>query len=263
MQPSKLKSVIKRMEARELCIHPFAQRRLVLANLKRLKQNLDLDAIGVIHAVQYEIEGKLAIWVIDGQTRIRALVDSGLGEWIVEVKIHLDATDDERASALFLKLNNRSPVSPFDKFENELRAAMPEAIGVSEISKAHGLKIARHGGDGTISSVSALKRIFREDGGKSLSATLGIITGAWGRSPAALEGKIIEGISILVQRYNGKMEIPSLVSVLSKYPAGPSKLLGSARGLTEFSKMSLSKSVAQVVLTRYNYHRRSGTLDPL
>lgn len=263
MSATKPKAVIKKIAAEDLRIHPYAQRRMVEGNLARLKQDMDLDAIGVIHAVEYEIDGETAVWVIDGQTRVRALCDLGFGEWLVEVKIHLDVTDDARASALFLKLNNRSPVSPYDKFENELRAGLPEAVGVHQVATEHKIKIARHCAEGVAACISSLKKGYRHDGGASLSRTLDVITGAWGRTPAALEGKIIEGICLFVSRYNGAMELPSLITTLAKFPGGPSRLLGNARGLTDVSKASLVKCVGQVALNRYNQGRRSGKLDPL
>jgi hypothetical protein len=267
MPKGKLKavSVMKKMEARELfdSIHPFAQRRIVRANLERLKREFDLDAIGVIHAVQYEIKGRLAVWVIDGQTRITALKELDLGDWVVDVKVHLDATDDRCACALFLKLNHRAPVSPYDKFLNELTSEMPEAVGVTGIIKSHGLMISRNGGDGLLVCISALKKVFRRDGGKSLSAALRVITEAWGSRSAALEGKIIDGISILIRGYKTKLEIPSLVSVLSKYPGGPSALVGDARGVADNSKAPLSRCVAHVVINQYNRNRRTGKLAPL
>ena len=134
------RSKFMRVEARSLRVHPLAQRRLVPSKLKKLMADLDLDAIGVLHCVEYEIDGVLAIWIIDGQHRWRALMDHGFGEWLVEVKIHTEVTDNARASELFLKLNDRAVVSPFDRFQNEVGAHMPAAVGATRILQARDLR---------------------------------------------------------------------------------------------------------------------------
>ena len=233
------------------------------AKLKKLIAELDLDAIGVLHAVEYPVDGKPGIYVIDGQHRLRALMDHGFGEWLVEVKIHLDATDDARASALFLKLNDRSPVGPFDKFMNEIRAGLPDALGVVAATKKQGLTISRHVADGAIACVSALKRVYLLDGGSTLSLTLGALTTAWGRTSEAVEGKLVEGVGLLFSRYNGSIDQAALVKKLAKYRGGAPALLGDAKGLMSFRKSTLSRCVAERVVETYNVGRRTGRLDPL
>ena len=111
---------IVQMEARELEIHPHAQRKINQAKLKEMRENFDLDAVGVIHAVQQMVKGKLHTYVVDGQHRVKNLLALGLGEWLVEVVVHSDVTDDARAAQLFLELNNRASVSAYSKFQNEV-----------------------------------------------------------------------------------------------------------------------------------------------
>src|SRR5690606_15270957 len=108
---NKTKTKLVKVRADTLAVHPYAQRDLVPSKLKKLMTDLDLDAIGVLHAVEYPIRGQAKLWVIDGQHRLHALLEHGFGEWEVEVKIHVDVDNDARASQLFLKLNDRSPVS--------------------------------------------------------------------------------------------------------------------------------------------------------
>jgi hypothetical protein len=145
-----------KMRADALAPHPFAQRELVPARLRKLMAELDLDAIGVLHAVEYPIKGKSGIWIVDGQHRWRALMDNGFGEWVVDVKIHLDVNDDARASKIFVRLNDRSPVNPFCKFKNRLRAGEEDAIGINDIMLAQGMKIGASTADGCISGIASL-----------------------------------------------------------------------------------------------------------
>ena len=62
-----------KIRADQLQPHPLAQRDTVPSRLKKLVQNLDLDAIGVLHAVEYAINGEKGTWIIDGQRRVGIL----------------------------------------------------------------------------------------------------------------------------------------------------------------------------------------------
>jgi hypothetical protein len=255
---------VTKVRADQLQPHPFAQREgIPQANLKRIKDNLDLDAIGVLHIVRYPINGKTGDWIVDGQTRWRALMDHGLGEWEVEVKIHLDVKDDSRAADLFLKLNTRASVSPFDKFRNALLAKDDEAIGMQDIALKYGVKIASQSADGCIAGISAMRDAYRFDGGDSLDKALGTTIAAWGKRASGLEGKTIKGMAMVYARFNGVIDQASLAKKLAKYPGGPSGLIGDARGLTEFNKGSLTRCIAMRVIDTYNLGRRDGKLDPL
>jgi len=251
------------MRADTLAIHPHAQRDLVPSKLKKLLSNFDLDAIGVLHAVEYPINGVSKVWVIDGQHRLRALLDHGFGEWQVEVKIHTEATDDVRAAQLFLKLNDRASVMPYDKFVNEAKANNPDALGVLAITNRHGLEIAKANADGKLTCVSTLKSLYKVDQGKTLNFVLGLIKEAWGTKSTALEGKLIEGIGAVVARYRESIDRDSLVNKLSKYPGGASGLVGDAKGMNQYRRTTLSKCVAERVIETYNTGRRSGKLDPM
>jgi hypothetical protein len=257
------KSKFVRVEAQSLRIHPFAQRELVPSKLKKLMAELDLDAIGVLHAVEYEIGGVHAIWIIDGQHRWRALMEHGFGEWEVEVKIHLDVTDNARASELFLKLNDRAVVSPYDKFDNEVKAAFPAAVGIVQILQDRGLRVTRNAADGRVCCVTAMKKLYLADEGRSLRLTLDTAVAAWGKTASAVEGKLIEGLGLVYSTYNGSIDRAAMVKKLAKYPGGASALIGDAKGLKNLRKTSLSRCVAEKVIETYNAGRKTGRLNPL
>ncbi len=256
-------SKITRIRADQLQPHPLAQREVVPSRLKKLKENLDLDAIGVLHIVQYPIGGKNGYWIIDGQHRWRALMDHGLGEWEVEVKFHLDAKDDARASALFLRLNDRSPVEPFDKFLNELKAKDEDATGMNDIALTHGCKISRQSADGCIAGISHMRNAYRLDGGKSLDKAVSTIIAAWGKRASGLEGKTIQGMAMVYARFNGVIDQASLAQKLAKYSGGPAGLVGDARGLSDLKKSRLTNCIAERIIDTYNKGRSAGKLDPL
>lgn len=244
----------------ELRIHPVAQRRLVQRHLRRMMATLDLDAIGTIHVVHYPINGELAYWVIDGQHRVVAIQQHGLGEWKVKAEIH-ECTDDSTASGLFIKLNRRAFVDAYDLFANEVTAGEPAAVGVTEICSDLGLKIDRQGRDGHVACVNSLRTLWMKDEGATLRETLELLIAAAGCTRAAMEGKLIEGVGRFLGSFNGQVDRGVLAGKLAKYPGGPGAILGNAKGLRRLSNnQSLSSCVAEILVTLYNSGRRTGRL---
>lgn len=253
----------QKMRADQLLIHPRAQRERSNGHIKRLCEKLDLDAIGTIHAVEYSINGKTGPWVVDGQHRILALIERGMGEWEVQVAIHVDIKNDARASELFLSLNTRLNVGPYDRFINELSAGHDEAVGVTDIAKKFGLAISKQSGDGLLACVMSLKKTYKFDDGKALTRALEWGTQAWGKRAAGLEGKVIEGLSLVARSNNGNVDNSAMIHKLAKYQGGPSAMLGDSKGRVEYLGGSLSRAVAATVIDTYNLGRRAGKLDPL
>lgn len=257
-------SKMVKVRADSLKVHPYAQRDLVPAKLKKLTADMDLDAIGVLHGVEYGVKGHgEGIYIIDGQHRLMALLELGFGEWMVEVKVHLDADNDARASELFLKLNDRSPVHPYDKFTNAVRAGDEAAVGIQDLASRRSLSISRSAGAAKLTCVSALRNVWGVDKGKTLGRTLDITMQAWGTKAAGLEGKLVEGVAHVVCRYNGVLDRIAFVSKLSKYPGGPAGLIGDAKGRRQYQKASLPRCIAAAAIESYNSGRRSGKLDLL
>jgi hypothetical protein len=250
-----------KVRADKLQPHPDAQREISNARVKKLMTDFDLDAVGTIHAVEYPIKGKSALWIVDGQHRWRALMDLGFGEWEIDVKLHLGVRDEASASGLFLKLNDRLTVRPFDKFKNRLQAKDDDAVAVNDIVLKHGLRISANSADGCIVGIASLEKTYRMDEGEALDKTLGVTTQAWGKRP--YDAKVIEGIGMVFARFNGTIDQPAMVKKLAKYPGGSPGLIGDARGLMEFAKKPLARCIAERVIDTYNLGRRIGKLDPL
>lgn len=252
-----------KMRADALAVHPTAQRELNTSYLKRLTESFDLDAVGTIHAVEYPINGKRGTWIVDGQHRVLALIQLGFGEWICDVMVHIDVKNDAKASELFLRLNKRLTVSPYDRFTNEVRAKDEIAVGIDDIVRKFGLRVGRNSGDGTIACAMALKKAYRMDEGKSLTRALTWLTQAYGKRASALEGKLVEGMAIFGHRNNGTVEDESLIKKLAKYPGGAPAVIGDAKGRMQFKRGSLAMSIASLMVDTYNSGRRADRLDPM
>jgi len=260
---NKPKYEMLKVEVRMLRIHPIAQRKLVQANVKRIYDNLDLDAIGVIHAVRYPIKGATALWVVDGQSRVVALTRHEFGEWKVDVKVHLDVQDDRAACKLFKLLNTRSAVAAYDYYLACFHAGETDICEIEKILRKFHLRSSRQKGDGQVAAVGCLVRAYRLDEGQSLSKALGLIAEAWGTKMAALDGKLLEGLALLISKYSGKLEIPALTNTMSKYRGGPGNLTGVAKNLKEYNQISMPRAIARAVIDAYNLHRKAGKLDPI
>lgn len=254
----------QKVRADSLLIHPYAQRELSKSRVKKLREKLDLDAIGTIHAVEYAPKDyKSGLYVVDGQHRIRALVEEGMGEWEVLVSIHVDVKNDERASELFLNLQDRLAVSSADKFINELQAKDDIVVGIDDILRQQGVKFSKASGDGSVACPISLKRSYKLDDGKALHRGMGWITHAWGKRSEGLEGKIIEGLSLVASANNGNIDDAAMVIRLAKYAGGPSALLGDAKGRVRYHRGSLARAVASTIIDSYNSGRKTGRLAPI
>lgn len=251
---------MREIEARYLRPHPTAQRGLPARRLKQIKEELDLDVIGVLHAVEYPIDGVPGLWIVDGQTRLTALMESDLGSWKVEVMVHLDALTDARASQLFLFLNNRTNINPYDRYANELQAGSVPAVHMTQIVQSHGLKVSDAHRDGHIAAPVALRSAYALDRGVSLDDALGMIVAAWGDRNEAMDGKLIEGISHFIHRYGRqRIDIQALTQKLSKYKGGPSGLLGDAKGQRRYGASTLVAAITNQVVAVYNLGRRTNS----
>lgn len=259
--PKRPKTKLVRVQAGKLRIHPSAQRVLNPTRLASIQERTNLDAIGVLHAVEYTIKGVFAMWIVDGQHRWTALMYHGLGEWEVEVMVHLDIKDDAAAHQLFLDLNNRASVGPFDKFKNELGAGQDVAVGVDRVVRRHGFKVDRWSADGTIVCIEALKAIYQKDEGHALSKAIETAREAWGRTTGAVEAQILKGLGNIFATYNGGVDQVALVKKLAKFPGGPSGIISSARAIKSLRAASVAKCVEEVMVDEYNKGRRVGLLE--
>lgn len=248
----KKRNRLRDVPAQELKIHPKAQRLLNPTKLRGIVASCDLDAIGTVHVVEKDDE----LYVIDGQHRVTALIRLGLGEWPVRCEIH-DVAGDAEASALFLKLNTRAVVNPYDHFRNEVYAGDPVAAGAEEIVTKLGLRVSRQSGDGNVAAVASIKRVYAIDDGKTLSDVLESLTTSYGQTADAVEGKLIDGLATVYSRLNGEIDRDVLKKKLAKYPGGAPAIIGDARGLSRIRNQSVARSVAEVVVETYNRGRRT------
>jgi hypothetical protein len=217
------------LPARILEIHPNAQGQLIHKHLRYLIENMDFASIGMIHAVHCAIGGVVAYWVVDGQHRVRALVDGGWPDYQVLVAIHDEVTNEKDAAQLYRRLSKVKIQQKFDDFRTGVIAGDVKAVSVDRILRRNALTAVRGGkGNNQVNCVAALYAMFALDGtGRALDHALATAKGAWGAAPAALEGHLLKGLAKLYA-LNPNIEFASMVNKLARHGT-PSQLVGQAR----------------------------------
>ncbi len=228
-------------------INPLAQRDLRPARVARLAAVFDLEQMGaptVSHRGDW-------YYVIDGQHRIEAL-KCWLGCWQdqqVQCWAYEGLTEAEEAE-VFLKLNDVLAVSAFAQFRVAVQAGRAGEADVNRIVRALGLRISQARSGGAISAVGTLRRVYARGGAAVLSRALRIIRDAYG--DAGLDGPVIDGISLLCQRYNGEVDDERVISRLSTAHGGVSGLISRAGQLRQTTGNATAQCVAAAAVEVIN-----------
>lgn len=252
----KRKFSVDHLPFNSLALDPEYQRELIPARVKHLVENWNLEDVGAITVSVRTGDPKRA-YVIDGQHRYRAAMELGLGSTKVMCHVYRGLTKEEEARK-FLTANDSRAVKPFDKYRAGLVSGDPVATGTRDVVEANGWRVTGQAGDGQIACVGQLMKLYERDPAL-LEDTLKVTTETWGTKAGAVEAPILGGLSIVLGRFNGELDRAALAKKLAK-SGSPSTLLGDAKGYAEYTKGTVRRSVAEIVLTIYNKGRRSGQL---
>lgn len=229
---------------------------------KKLAEGFDPDGIGV-PIVSRRDDGTF-VW-LDGQNRGELMRRAGWGDQKIQCRVFNGLTRAQEAS-LFLIHNDNRRVMPIYKFLARVTAGDPNAVAIVRIAKRVGWKVSDQGGDGAIAAVVALEKVFQMDqkddhpGGDVLEIVLRTVTEAWGFKSEAADGRILQGLGALFNRFGDSVNRAVLVQKLAAFPAGPSGVLGKARGMQQFQGGTVAHCVAETVVNAYNARRRTNVL---
>lgn len=253
---------IEEHPASSLTLDERIQRAIRPGHLKTMTSNLDLDALGVI-IVSRRDDGTLA--VLDGQHRIRALANAGMGEWLVTCKVFDGLTIPEEAG-LFRRYNTTSKTNALEDLLKAIVEGEPEAVAINKIARRNGLTIALQSGPGKIACATAMRKVFRagEMGPAALGFALHVGVQAWGAHSDSVDGHIVQGLGDLYVRYGEDIDRAALIRKLAKHKGGARGLIGQAKTLASLEHLTMHRGVARVALGLYNRGRReNGQLPPL
>jgi ParB-like nuclease domain len=226
-------------------VNPLAQRDLNPARVAKLAASFDPEQMGaptVSHRGGW-------YYLVDGQHRVAAL-EQWLTDWEgQQIQCWCYEGLSETAEAeLFLTLNDTLPVAAFSKFKVSVQAGRGPEADVDRIVRALGLRIAR--GSGGICAVATLRRVYIRGGAAVLSRALRIIRDAYGE--AGLDGPVIDGISLLCQRYDGDLSEQRVVERLSAAHGGVSGLISRAGQLRQSTGSAAAQCVAAAAVEVIN-----------
>lgn len=256
------RSKIEEHPAASLFMDERVQRAIRPQHLKSIAAKLDLDAVGVV-IVSRRPDGKLA--VLDGQHRIRALIDAGMGEWPVTCKV-FDGLEIPDEAGLFRRYNTTSKTTSYEDLVKAITEGDPEAIAIDKIAQRNGLKISDQTGPATIACASALRKVYRsgEAGPAALAFALHVGVTAWGAHSDSVDGHLVRGLGDFYLRYGEDIDRGALIKKLAKHKGGARGCIGQAKTLAGLMHVTTHRGVAQLVLGLYNRGRReNGQLPPL
>jgi hypothetical protein len=226
-------------------VNPLAQRGLNQARVNQLAASFDIEQMGA------PVASHRGDWfyLVDGQHRVAAL-KLWLGRW-EDQQIQCwtyEGLSEAQEAELFLKQNDTLTVGAFSKFKVSVQAGRDTEADVDRIVRALGLRIAR--GSGGISAVATLRRVYARGGPAVLSRALRIIRDAYGE--AGLDGPVIDGISLLCQRYDGDLSEQRAIQRLSAAHGGVSGLVSRAGQLRQSTGSAPAQCVAAAAVEVIN-----------
>jgi Family of unknown function (DUF6551) len=229
----------------EMRFSSLAQRGLKPARVDYLVANFDLDQLGY-PVVNRRADGSL--YVIDGQHRIEALRQLGLGDQLIECVTFTGLTEEEEAKR-FLRRNDVLPVGAFPKFMIGVTAGEPEPVQIKYIVERAGLQVSLDNQPGSIHAVGALRRAFRRSP-ESLDRGLRLIMNAYG--DAGLLASTIDGFSLFLDRFNDMVDDTALAERLGSARGSVGGLLGRADALRRSTHAALNSCMAAAVVEIWN-----------
>lgn len=249
------KPEIRPLVVSTLLVDPAIQRPLDKRRVGKIAAELNLDALGVLTVSQ---RGNGDHILIDGQHRAEALKEAGQSTHKAVCRIFAGLSLAEEAE-MFRLLNNTAKPLYVDVFRVRVIEGDPNAVDIARTLKRSGWKISSSTGTAAFAAIAAFERIYNMDP-VAAERTIAVITRAWGHDPIGADGRIVEGIGLVLARHGDAVATDDLIERLSKFPAGPGALLGKARGLKELIGSTVPRAVAEVVVEEYNRRRRTKAL---
>jgi len=234
------------------------QRAMMPARVHALMGRWKLEDVG---AITVNIRGGKP-YVIDGQHRVRAAMELGLGDTKVLCHVYTGLTVEDEAHK-FLALNDARSVTPLDRYRAGLVAKDPVAIGIRDILAKHGLVIGNASPKGGVLRCVSKAVMFYGRDPDLLDRICAVLVEAWGTRSSAVEQVVFTAAGIVLDRYNGEIDQSLLVRKLAKYRGGPAALMGDARGWSDVKPISVTRAAAEIMVDVYNRGKRSGQLSPL
>ena len=201
-------------------------------------------------------------WIVDGQHRIAALKMIGLGDGLLSCEVYENLTDAEMA-LVFLGRDDRRRIDNFTKFQIACTAELPRETEVRRVVEANGLRISRTREEGSIGAVTSLLRVHDAANSQVLGQVLRTIRDAYVSDPQAFDGVVIEGLSFVFNRFNGRTNEKHFVERLSHVQQGVRGLMRRAEQQAQKTGNQKAQCVAAAAVEIYNKGARAADRLPV
>lgn len=242
----------------KMTVHENTQRELQQYRIKSLLADFDIDMLGI---PVLSLRGGV-YYIVDGQHRIEAL-KAWLGDgWEVqqiECRV-FDSLSEADEADMFDMLNNTLSVRAWDKFRVRVAAKRPTECGVKEVVESQGLRVGKSTSPSVISAVSTLVKIYQRSGPDVLARSLRILRDSY--PEAAYDTAAIDGISRLVERYNGTLDEEQAIAKLGAVRGGLTTLHAKAELMHKQTRQGRALCVAAAAVEVINSRRGGKKLPP-
>lgn len=229
---------------------------------KRAKMNEEWEpaAIGMV-SISLRRNGKHI--AVDGQHRCLVANDQSYNEDI-PAAIWEGLTLQQEA-ALFRLLNTTNKTTAVEAWTVAVTERDPVAVAIKTVLDRHGLSMSPNALKGSFAAVRTAERIVSQDNGVLLfDWAVGLITNVWGDRGDHMNGRVIEGLVLMYQRYAEDIDVDSFKERLAQVKVGQHGLLGEMEAVRTVWRVSAPVAMAHVLVGVYNQKRRAGkgTLAP-
>ena len=235
-------TTVDRLTLSDIDVDYTYQRETDPVYVRSLVAKFDPDAVGAL-SVGLRPDGTM--WVVDGQHRLKALVELGHSVWECSV---FHSSGPEHEARIFKRMNkDRKAVNAVTVFHAEVVERDATACGILAAVESAGYSIARKKSWPHIQSVSELRKVWKLGGEDLTTRVLQVIRDAWPREKDALQGCIVGGLALVLNAtgtHQGR-----LLNVVSKL--SPVFIVRESDAYASYSGQR-AKKVAGVILEHYN-----------
>lgn len=219
-----------------------------------LLARFDIDEMETPHVHE---RGDGTLYIVDGQHSVWALKqwlgtdadEQKLHCWVYSTGLSGEAAEQWEARK-FRALNHRLNTNAFDDFRLAVKAGEPVEADILRTVQTQGLVISKNRGPGAIRSTGTLKKVYLRGTAEVLGRDLRIIRDGFG--DPGFEAKIIEGIGLMCQRYNGVLDEDHAIAQLRKLHGGAKGLMQQAQSTKEKMGCTVAEGVAANAVDAYN-----------
>jgi Family of unknown function (DUF6551) len=229
----------------DMKVSPVAQREFRPQHTEALAADFDLEAIGF--PVVSHRGG--SYYILDGQHRIAALKLIGYGDQKVQCECYEGLTEEDEAR-LFLRRSKVKAIPLIEKYKIGLTARLDRECDMDRTLKTNGFTVSQNHGDHTISCVGSLYKIYDRAGAGTMAWSVRVAYNAFGED--GLEGRLLEGLALIRQRYNGQLPEEQAVTNRLASRSGPLGIYQKANTLKRQTGNTQTQCIAGAIVEMLN-----------